>query len=82
MISSREYTIDGVLISLDSVSRDGETQGYANVVCTLEQGTVDIRLDDRNGTIWMLPLAKLEDALAHLKAVDRERMLRQAAERD
>ena len=69
--SRRDSRLSGVLIQADSISGDGEVQGYGEFVVTLEEGTVDIRLGDRKGTIWMVPLARIEEALKTLKRYQR-----------
>lgn len=68
--------LQGVLIAAESVDRDGESQGYGEFVCTLEDGTIDLRLGDRKDTIWMLNLERVEEALRTLKRWDRARMER------
>lgn len=59
--------LNGVLISAESVSGDGEIQSYGEFVVTLDEGTIDVRLNDRKGTIWMLDLGQVEEALRLLK---------------
>lgn len=66
-----ERRLHGVLIAADSVSGDGEQQGYGEFVVTLEGGVVDVRLGDRKGTIWTVPLARIEEALKTLKGWQR-----------
>ena len=66
----------GVLVAAESISGDGEHQGYAEVVLTLEEieagkWTVDIRTGDKKDTIWMVDLAEIEGALKLLKAARR-----------
>lgn len=57
----------GVLISTETISGDGESQGFAEHVITLEEETIDIRLKDEDDTIVMLNLPEVEEALRTLK---------------
>lgn len=67
MMGDHERRLSGVLIYADSVSGDGENQGYGEFVVTLEDDVIDLRLNDRKGTIWMLNLGHVEEALETLK---------------
>jgi hypothetical protein len=69
---SQSYIPAGVLVRAESISGDGEIQGYAELVVTMEhdgegESIIDIRLDDRKKTIWMLKLSEVEGALKILK---------------
>jgi hypothetical protein len=75
---SNSGELQGVLISAESVDRNGESQSFGEFVVTLEDGTIDVRLGDRKDTIWMLDLAKVEEALRTLKRWDRVKARRRA----
>jgi hypothetical protein len=62
----------GVVISADTISADGESQGIGEYIITLEDGTVDIRLKDDEDTIVMLNLPEIEEALRTLKRWERD----------
>ena len=69
---SQSYSPAGVLVKADSISGDGELQGYGEFVVTLEadgdgDATIDIRIGDKKDTIWMVKLLEVEGALRLLK---------------
>lgn len=64
-------SLNGVLFSAESVGAEGEFQTYGEFVVTLEDGTIDVRLNDRKETIWMLDQGKVEEALRQLKRWER-----------
>ena len=72
MSAEGSYGPRGVLIAADSISDNGEEQGYGEFVVTLEpdgdgDSTIDLRLGDKKGTIWMVKLSEVEGALKLLK---------------
>lgn len=75
---SSTTALQGVLISAESIAGDGGEQSYGEFVVTLEDGTIDVRLGDRKETIWMLDLARVEEALRQLKRWDAARARRSA----
>lgn len=72
----------GVLIAFESISADGEDQGYHEVIVTLEDEDLDIRLTDGRltdgATNLMVPLAAVEEAIVALKRWGRIRSLQGA----
>lgn len=62
----------GVLIRYDTVSGDGEHQDADELVVTLEDDTIDVRLKDDDDTIVMLNLPEVEEALRTLKRWERD----------
>lgn len=57
----------GVLIRAETISADGESQGFGEYVVTLEENTMDVRLHDDDDTIVMLNLEEVEEAIKVLK---------------
>jgi hypothetical protein len=63
----------GVLICVDIIDHDGEHRQVEELVMTLEEKTIDIRLNDDDDTIAMLDVDEVEEAIKTLKRWERDR---------
>lgn len=63
----------GVLIRVDTIDRDGEHQHVEELVVTLEEKTIDVRLNDDDDTIAMLDVDEVKEAIKTLERWERER---------
>lgn len=63
----------GVLIRVDTIDRDGEHQHVDELVITLEEKTIDVRLNDDDATIAMLDLDEIKEAIKTLERWEREK---------
>jgi hypothetical protein len=63
----------GVLLRVDTIDRDGEHQRVDELVVTLEEKTIDVRLNDDDDTIVMLNLDEVKEAIKTLERWERER---------
>lgn len=57
----------GILIRVDTIDRDGEHQRVDELVVTLEEKTIDVRLNDDDDTIAMLDLDEVKEAIKTLE---------------
>jgi hypothetical protein len=63
----------GVLIRVDTIDGDGEHQRVDELVVTLEEKTIDVRLNDDDNTIAMLDVDEVEEAIKTLERWERDR---------
>lgn len=63
----------GVLIRVDTIDPEGEHQRVQELVVTLEEKTIDVRLNDDEDTIAMLDLDEIKEAIKTLERWERER---------
>lgn len=62
----------GVLIRVDTIDRDGEYQGVEELVVTLEEKTIDVRLNDDDATIAMLDIDEIKETIKTLERWERD----------
>lgn len=61
----------GILLRVDTIDSEGE--GVKELVVTLEEKTIDVRLNDDDNTIGMLDVDEVEEAIKTLKRWERDR---------
>jgi hypothetical protein len=63
----------GVLIRVDMIDREGEHQYVKELVVTLQETTIDVRLNDDDDTIAMLDVDEVKEAIKMLERWERDR---------
>lgn len=61
-----------MLIRVDMIDREGEHQGVEELVVTHEEKTIDVRLNDDEGTIAMLDLDEIKETIKTLERWERD----------
>lgn len=62
----------GVLIRVDTIDHDGKHQGVEELVVTLEEKTIDVRLNDDDATIAMLDIDEIKETIKTLERWERD----------
>ncbi len=57
----------GVLIQAETIGRDGEHHTYNEFVVTLQEKTIDVRLNDDDDTIVMCDVDEVKEAIKTLE---------------